>query len=225
MILTCPACATRYLADDASIGPSGRMVRCASCGHTWHQAPPIEPAVDPDEGFDMPIDAADAAAAATAAEETAPAAEAEEGSGAGVVLGWVLLLALTAAVLSGAYVFRDRIVEAVPQTERLYALVGLSPNPTGLELLSPYFERSMKNGEPVLTVFGEVVNVSTRTVTVPPIRVSLRDAANAEVFAWTKTLDQPELVPGATASFATSIANPPLEAVDVRIEITRPDAK
>mgnify|MGYP005751668221 FL=1 len=223
MILTCPACATRYLADEAAIGPSGRMVRCASCGHTWHQAPPIEPVVDPDEGFDMPLDTDGAAAVA---EETAPPPESgEEGGGAGVVLGWVLLLALTAAVVAGAYVFRDRIVEAVPQTERIYALVGLSPNPTGLELLSPYFERSMKNGEPVLTVFGEVVNVSTRTVSVPPIRVSLRDAANAEVFAWTKTLDQPELVPGATASFATSIANPPLEAVDVRIEITRPEAK
>ena len=40
MILTCPACSTRYQADEAKFQPEGRQVRCAKCGHVWHQAGP-----------------------------------------------------------------------------------------------------------------------------------------------------------------------------------------
>ena len=37
MILTCPACNTRYVVKDGSIPEGGRKVRCASCKHSWHQ--------------------------------------------------------------------------------------------------------------------------------------------------------------------------------------------
>lgn len=42
MIITCPSCSTRYPVDAASFAPSGRKVRCAKCGHNWHQAPPTD---------------------------------------------------------------------------------------------------------------------------------------------------------------------------------------
>jgi predicted Zn finger-like uncharacterized protein len=39
MILTCPACDTKYVVKDDAVPPGGRQVRCASCKHSWHQEP------------------------------------------------------------------------------------------------------------------------------------------------------------------------------------------
>ena len=41
MILTCPACDTKYVVKDDAIPPAGRQVRCASCKHSWHQDPEL----------------------------------------------------------------------------------------------------------------------------------------------------------------------------------------
>jgi predicted Zn finger-like uncharacterized protein len=40
MIITCPACATRYVVPDSAIGADGRTVRCAKCRHSWYQDGP-----------------------------------------------------------------------------------------------------------------------------------------------------------------------------------------
>lgn len=39
MIIACPSCSSRYPVNSASFEPSGRKVRCAKCGHSWHQQP------------------------------------------------------------------------------------------------------------------------------------------------------------------------------------------
>jgi predicted Zn finger-like uncharacterized protein len=57
MILTCPACGTRYAVKDGAIPPGGRQVRCANCKNSWHQDP--DPADDAAEAPAEPLAAAE----------------------------------------------------------------------------------------------------------------------------------------------------------------------
>jgi len=72
MIITCPECSTRYRVADNSIGADGRTVKCARCGHRWHQdasAPepaPAAPEPAPAEAAPAPEPTAEPVAAAAA---------------------------------------------------------------------------------------------------------------------------------------------------------------
>lgn len=40
MLISCPNCATNFSVPDHALGPKGRMLKCAKCGHKWHQDAP-----------------------------------------------------------------------------------------------------------------------------------------------------------------------------------------
>jgi predicted Zn finger-like uncharacterized protein len=88
MIVTCPACQTRYLVDDAAFGANiARRVRCANCGNLWRFSPEkaaVQGAVpDVTVGAGAVVAAAastDAASADAVPEPVAPLLRAEPGT-------------------------------------------------------------------------------------------------------------------------------------------------
>ena len=78
MILTCPACDTKYVVKDGAIPAGGRQVRCASCKHSWHEAGDRGDGgeLGSDQGGDQGATSLDAAAA-TASDTASHAEEAQ----------------------------------------------------------------------------------------------------------------------------------------------------
>lgn len=57
MIISCPACTTRYVVPDSAIGAEGRTVRCAKCRHSWYQDGPALEASVSDPAPEQPAEA------------------------------------------------------------------------------------------------------------------------------------------------------------------------
>ncbi len=118
MIVSCQACSTRYLIEPEALGPKGRLVRCAKCGHSWQQTPPA----------DMPhrIDTDAPPPGLVNLPQIKPA---PRWWSRGIGLPLLIILLLLAGAGYG-YFFRDRVVARWPQAAQLYDLIGL-PGPGG----------------------------------------------------------------------------------------------
>lgn len=122
MILTCPACATRYFVDAAQ-APAGRKVRCADCGEVW-RAEAAESAVAgaaPGALAAPPTDApvADDPLPSLFSMRAKPEPQAKPASGR-----LALTAALVVVALAGvAALFRTEVETAVPRAAPAYAAV------------------------------------------------------------------------------------------------------
>ena len=234
MIITCPSCQTRYTVKAQAFMPSGRKVRCASCGHSWHQDAPIDQplAVTPEP---EPVPAARAEPASFAAEvahtataQPAPAAPRaarmrRQGAGWETAAGWVVLVAVIGGLFGSLFAYREAVVTLWPNANALYAVVGMPVNTRGLEFRDITWARETEDGKPVLAIFGEVVNLTERQLSVPKVRVALQDAAGNEIYHWTFDVQPAQVGPREAINFVTRMESPPQEADALEVRFATAD--
>jgi predicted Zn finger-like uncharacterized protein len=206
MILTCPACNSRYRVDGtaiASASAAGRQVRCVRCGHTWHQPPEAPAALEP-----APIPAAEPAPetppfpAPLPDPALAPPPPALRSAWVGI-RGFALVVVLAGLVLGGVFA-RHVIVALWPATASVYGAVGLPVEPlgAGLEIRKVIPTRT---GEGVV-VEGDIVNIDGGARAVPRLRVALLDPAQNELRSEIITLPKDRLQPGESTHFRAPFA-------------------
>lgn len=218
MILTCPNCDTRYSVDGSRFPPQGRTVRCAKCGHSWHQ--PAEPAPVPrDQDVEADIASAPAPSAARTFGAAPPAPRPPLAPRLGLAVGWLGLIAVVALLAAGAVRYRQDIVTIWPRSAALYTRLGLAVNASGLDLRQVASRHETVDGQTVLVVTGQIVNTAARELPVPQtLVVTLSDGDHRELYHWTFAPGVTVLQPGQSAPFLTRLSSPPAatRTMDVR---------
>ena len=241
MILTCPQCSTRYQVDGAKFPSTGRNVRCAKCGHVWHQLGPV-PEPDPDAELiveepaprpapePVPVQPRVAAFAPSPprqveaeVEEPAPPRRARRSwlSRIAIFFGWLVLIGLILAVGWATVRYRDTVAMLMPSSKSFYSAVGLPVSPRGLDFTNIAYHREIQDRQTVLFVTGRIVNHSAHEQTLPRIHVTLYDVDRHEVYNWNSVAPVSTLKGGGSVPFRTRLASPPADAHTLEVRFAR----
>ena len=234
MILTCPDCATRYFVADDRIGPSGRTVRCASCGRKWTATAeaPLDLAqpsahdeipFDPFDPFD-PTNPTEPTQISDLSGDELPKVFREraqtrekmrEAATQGVV--WAGMVGILAVLIGLAVVLRQDVARMWPRTAGAYAMVGLPVNLVGLAIENQHAQPALKDGHAALVVTGSLRNIRDQPIATPPLRISLLNPSGKPVAVKIADPGGARIMPGEARRFSVDLLDPPVSATDVEI--------
>ena len=222
MILSCPACGTRYLVPDSAVGVNGRQVRCASCRHSWFQdppsvepeqaaasfappplpEPPIAPAVSPygtpPTGIATPPPS-NAFADIRQPPDVDPYAPEPPFRPRRNRMRQMTVLAVLAGAL--LLVAAAAVAWFGPAGFAKLFGTGQAQSPLMLQVTRKPDRRTLATGSELFAVSGRIVNPTGVPQPVPDIRAELRDAAGRPVYGWTINAPVRQLPPKGSADF------------------------
>ena len=210
MIVSCPACESRFAVDKEQLGFDGRIVRCGKCGNCWHQMPEEDPP--------PPVEAA-----APPPPRRRPAAPAKGKSRTGMAIAWIILLVVVVGIAAGGWFGRNQIVAQFPQFEPVYTVLGIPVVPPGpnLELRLAEPQSTTRDGDRIVVLRGSVTNISNRKQRIPKLRARLTGQDGAVLLEWVFEAPKAELDAGAAVDFATEAVNPPEESQSLTINFVQ----
>jgi predicted Zn finger-like uncharacterized protein len=134
--------------------------------------------------------------------------QAKRGPGVLVVAtAWTVFVAVLAGAGWSAIAFRERVVEALPASEPVYAAIGfpVSQTPLALEDVSYALK-----GEPanVVTLTGRVKHTGRSLIEMPNLKITVRDEADQTVLEDSRFLGQAAMLPGETMEFEIDLDVP-----------------
>jgi predicted Zn finger-like uncharacterized protein len=228
MIISCPSCSTRYNFPEQRLLGEGMAISCASCGHSWIEGKAVElvdispckvPAVI-EHGFEPDSEVKRLVEASRRAREVFAVKRQQR---LGRLRGWAILGACALAPMAAAASFPEVVVGIAPVTVRAYDAVGYSVNIYGLEVRRIEQQYAIVDGMRVLSIKGEISNVSNSTQKIPWLRFALKDGQQLEVYNWTLDTGARPLRAGESTNFVTRVASPPETAKNLQIRFAHRD--
>ena len=133
------------------------------------------------------------------------------------------LVAMAVLLPMIALVARERVVSAMPQSNALYAAIGMPVNLDRLVIGPVQATLKIENDLRTLLVESEIANPRGTAHPLPPLRVSIRDSGGATLYTWTTTPPAKSVPPGGRVPVRARLTAPP-QGQDVVIEFVRSPA-
>jgi len=211
VIISCPACNTRYVVSPSAISAEGRTVKCARCSNKWHQS---GEEVSRDESMEAPP---------SFAEMSDPNHSLPVPQKKGGVPGWlkVACIVLLFMVFSGSFIVFEDGMRSIGFVDDLYAAAGL-PDSQGLELDKVQVQVMPGRRYTRYFITGEIQNTTEQPMQVAGMRVTLVDKAGEAIAYTDYTQEDLLLEPGESVPFSLEEKSRSSRVEDVVIDLGNP---
>ncbi|WP_439572500.1 FxLYD domain-containing protein [Phreatobacter sp.] len=129
----------------------------------------------------------------------------------------VVVIVLGSAILATFLLGREQVVRTVPDSAAVYEQLGMPVNLRGIDFRDVRGANEIVDGVVVLVVEGRLVNITSRTVPLPRLRLAVRDRTGKEIYTWNAAPPKANLEPGEATPFRSRLASPPPDGASVEV--------